>query len=68
VPQFKVNAFDAIQHDDTPVGLFFEPLFSTANHSCIPNTLIFFDGRCVSFKALRPIRKGEEITIYYVGE
>ena len=64
----KVNAFNATDSDDSPIGLCFEPLLAKANHSCVPNSFVSFDSRRVSLKALKPIRKDEELTIAYIGK
>jgi hypothetical protein len=60
------NAFRVTMADDTPIGLCFEPSASLANHSCTPNTVIGFDGRYMTLRALDPIKKGEQIFISYV--
>lgn len=39
---------------------------AAANHSCDPNAITVFDGPRLSFRALRPIAKGEEIFISYI--
>ena len=60
------NAFRVTLADGTPIGLCFEPTASLANHSCVPNTAIIFDGRCMTLRALDPIKKGAQIFISYI--
>lgn len=48
------------------MGLCFSPTLARANHSCTPNAFIVFDSRTVSLRALRPIKKDEEIFISYI--
>lgn len=60
------NAFRATLPDDTPIGLCYEPTLALANHSCVPNAFIMFDGRGISLMALDPIKAGEQIFISYV--
>ncbi|KAF4636889.1 hypothetical protein G7Y89_g1188 [Cudoniella acicularis] len=60
------NAFRATLPDDTPIGLCYEPKLALANHSCIPNSFIMFDGRCILLMALNPIKAGESLFISYV--
>jgi hypothetical protein len=60
------NAFRATLPDDTPIGLCYEPTLAFANHSCIPNAFIMFDGRCISLVALDTIRADKQIFISYV--
>jgi SET and MYND domain-containing protein len=35
------------------------------NHACEPNALVFYEGRQLRVRALRPLRAGEEITMNY---
>ncbi|KAI5820923.1 hypothetical protein BZA77DRAFT_300333 [Pyronema omphalodes] len=49
-----------------PIGLCFDPLAATANHSCSPNASIIFSGRSLQFRSLEKISNGTEITIPYV--
>ena len=60
------NAFRATLADDTPVGLCFEPALALANHSCIPNAVVVFDGRSVALRASKVILKGEQVFISYI--
>jgi hypothetical protein len=60
------NAFRVTLADGTAVGLCFEPKASLANHSCVPNALIMFDGRYMTLRALDPIQKGEQVFISYI--
>ncbi|TVY48786.1 SET domain and MYND-type zinc finger protein [Lachnellula occidentalis] len=60
------NAFRATLPDDTPIGLCYEPTLALANHSCMPNAFIMFDGRSISLMALNAIKAGEQIFISYV--
>ncbi|PVH84318.1 SET domain-containing protein [Cadophora sp. DSE1049] len=62
----STNAFRITLPDNTPVGLCLSPTLARANHSCTPNAFIVFDSRNVSLRALRPIKKDEEIFISYI--
>jgi hypothetical protein len=64
--QMATNAFRVTLADSTPIGLCFEPTASFANHSCMPNTGIMFDGRHMTLRALNPIKEGEQILISYI--
>ena len=46
------------------MGVF--PLGSLLNHACTPNAVQRFDGRILQFQVIRPISKGQEITVPYV--
>ena len=50
-------------------GIALFPYFSIINHSCVANCryTIGMDNTTMSVRAKRPILKGEEITIHYVG-
>ncbi|SMR49413.1 unnamed protein product [Zymoseptoria tritici ST99CH_3D1] len=52
--------------DDTKLGIGFDPVLCSANHSCDPNTAAIFNQPRQLLRALRPIKKGEEITMKYV--
>jgi hypothetical protein len=75
IGMFRVNSL-GLRYDDTAIGLAVYPTQSIMNHSSDPNC------RCVTFcstefpdtpclcgiEALRPIARGEELTIDYVGK
>ncbi|KAH7354718.1 hypothetical protein BKA65DRAFT_394507 [Rhexocercosporidium sp. MPI-PUGE-AT-0058] len=62
----STNAFRITLPDNSPVGLCFSPTLARANHSCTPNAFIVFDSRTVSLRALRPIKREEQIFISYI--
>jgi hypothetical protein len=64
--QMGTNAFRVTLGDGTPIGLCFEPTASFANHSCMPNTAVMFDGWYMTLRALDPIKEGEQILISYI--
>ncbi|XP_053567018.1 histone-lysine N-methyltransferase SMYD3 [Bombina bombina] len=39
---------------------------SLLNHSCDPNCLIVFDGKCLLLQTIKEISKGEELTVSYI--
>lgn len=41
---------------------------SRANHSCRPSSCFFFHEDMCGLKALRPIQKGEEVTVAYISD
>ncbi|KAI0137104.1 hypothetical protein BJ170DRAFT_44026 [Xylariales sp. AK1849] len=52
--------------DDTYLGIGFDPLICSANHSCGPNVALVFNQPAVLLRALKPIKKGEEIFLKYI--
>ncbi|TGJ83949.1 hypothetical protein E0Z10_g4796 [Xylaria hypoxylon] len=52
--------------DGVPLGIGFDPLISSANHSCDPNASLVFNQPRHEIRALRNINAGEEIFIPYV--
>ncbi|KAI3337214.1 SET domain-containing protein [Xylariaceae sp. AK1471] len=52
--------------DSVHLGIGFDPLICSANHSCDPNAIIAFNQPRQEIRALRPIKAGEEIFIKYV--
>ncbi|KAH6648314.1 hypothetical protein BKA67DRAFT_360157 [Truncatella angustata] len=52
--------------DDTHLGVGFDPLICSANHSCEPNVNLVFNQPSAVMRALKPIKKGDEIFMKYV--
>ncbi|KAK8218150.1 hypothetical protein IWZ01DRAFT_492082 [Phyllosticta capitalensis] len=51
-----------------PIGVGVDPFASCANHSCVPNAFVVFDGTKLSYRALKPITKDEEIFMSYIDD
>lgn len=49
-----------------PLGIAFDPILCTANHSCDPNAIVVMDGSNISFRALTTVKKGSEVFISYI--
>ncbi|KAI9052802.1 hypothetical protein LZ554_003075 [Drepanopeziza brunnea f. sp. 'monogermtubi'] len=62
----STNAFRITLPDNTPFGMCFSPTLALANHSCKPNAFIVSNSRSISLRALRPIKKNEQIFISYI--
>ncbi|EKG22146.1 hypothetical protein MPH_00473 [Macrophomina phaseolina MS6] len=60
------NSLTLIGSAMEPLGICFDPLACSANHSCDPNAFVIMDGAQLSFRALKPIAKDEEILISYI--
>lgn len=54
--------------DDVSLGLGFDNIVCSANHSCEPNLIVFFNQPQLLLRALKPIRKGDELFIAIDGE
>ncbi|KAI0436340.1 hypothetical protein F4803DRAFT_542581 [Xylaria telfairii] len=52
--------------DHVALGIGFDPLICSANHSCDPNAMVVFNQPRHEVRALRTIKAGEEIFIKYV--
>jgi SET and MYND domain-containing protein len=52
--------------DDMKLGIAFDPIICSANHSCEPNTVVVFNQPRILLRAIRPIKKGDEIFMKYV--
>lgn len=52
--------------DDITLGIGFDPLICSANHSCDPNATLVFNQPQQEIRALRTINAGEEVFIKYV--
>lgn len=64
--QVLTNSLTLIGSALEPLGICFDPLACSANHSCDPNAFVIMDGAQLSFRALKPIAKDEEIFISYI--
>ncbi|KAI9722594.1 MAG: hypothetical protein M1812_001525 [Candelaria pacifica] len=64
--QVLINSLTLVTPVFEPLGISFDPLAAMANHSCDPNAVVVFDGPNLSFRPLRDIAHGEEITISYI--
>lgn len=49
-----------------PLGLALDPISAAINHSCEPNAVVLFDGPRLSVRALKGLKKGEEVLISYI--
>ncbi|KAF1986252.1 SET domain-containing protein [Aulographum hederae CBS 113979] len=61
-----VNALTLVSPSFDPMGICIDPIASVANHSCDPNAVAVMDHPGLSFRALRSIKKGEEVFISYI--
>lgn len=61
-----MNAFNltSVQYDR--IGLYLHPYAALINHSCDYNSVVGFDGDECFVKAVRPIKKDEQISISYI--
>ncbi|GAA5826845.1 hypothetical protein JCM5353_005417 [Sporobolomyces roseus] len=72
--RFSSNSFSLTSPTDlTNIGVTLSPLTALLNHSCPPNAVVVFpsfptstDRKTMKVIAIRPIQKGEEVTISYV--
>lgn len=60
-----MNSFTLVSSTHESLGIAVDPLISVANHSCDPNCIIMGDGPNIYLRTLKPMKKGEEITISY---
>lgn len=52
--------------NDDRFGIAFDPTLCSANHSCDPNTSYIFNQPETLLRAIRPIKKGDEVTMRYI--
>ena len=64
--KIMTNSLTLVKSTFDPLGIAFDPLICSANHSCDPNAVVTFDGPIVSLRSLRAIAKDEELFITYV--
>ncbi|TDZ30213.1 Histone-lysine N-methyltransferase ASHR1 [Colletotrichum spinosum] len=66
--KIQTNAFSSTVEDLENGGIFVDTTLAMVNHSCIPNALVFFDGRTATLRATGRIAAGQEINISYIDE
>ncbi|KEH34848.1 histone-lysine N-methyltransferase [Medicago truncatula] len=64
--KFACNAHTVCDSELRPLGTGLYPVVSIINHSCLPNSVLVFDGREASVRALQHIPKGTEVLISYI--
>ncbi|KAL1543881.1 histone-lysine N-methyltransferase ASHR1-like [Salvia divinorum] len=60
------NAHTICDGELRPLGTGLYPFISIINHSCLPNSVLVFEGRLAVVRAMQHIPKGTEVLISYV--
>ncbi|KAK4429692.1 Histone-lysine N-methyltransferase ASHR1 [Sesamum alatum] len=60
------NAHTICDSELRPLGTGLYPVISIINHSCLPNSVLVFEGRLAVVRAMQHIPKGTEVLISYV--
>ncbi|XP_076910184.1 histone-lysine N-methyltransferase ASHR1-like [Bidens hawaiensis] len=60
------NAHTICDSELIPLGTGLYPVISIINHSCYPNSVLVFDGRIATVRAMQQIPKGSEVLISYI--
>ncbi|KAL8485506.1 hypothetical protein ACS0TY_027698 [Phlomoides rotata] len=60
------NAHTICDGELRPLGTGLYPVISIINHSCLPNSVLVFEGRQAVVRAMQNIQKGTEVLISYV--
>ncbi|KAI2823637.1 hypothetical protein CBS115989_1226 [Aspergillus niger] len=64
--KLDLNSFNLTNAVYDRLGVYLHPYAAIFNHSCDHNAAVSFDGPNLHIKALRPIRKDEQIFITYI--
>lgn len=64
--KLDLNSFNLTNALYDRIGLYLHPYVALINHSCDYNSVFGFDGDELFVKAIRPIKKGDQIFISYV--
>nr|XP_027190031.1 histone-lysine N-methyltransferase ASHR1 isoform X2 [Cicer arietinum] len=64
--KFACNAHTICDSELRPLGTGLYPVVSIINHSCLPNSVLVFEGRTASVRALQHVPKGTEVMISYI--
>ncbi|XP_024018122.1 histone-lysine N-methyltransferase ASHR1 isoform X2 [Morus notabilis] len=60
------NAHTICDSELRPLGTGLFPVISIINHSCLPNSVLVFEGRSAVVRAVQHIRKDSEVLISYI--
>ncbi|KAK9271392.1 hypothetical protein L1049_026982 [Liquidambar formosana] len=60
------NAHTICDSELRPLGTGLYPVISIINHSCLPNSVLVFEGRLAVVRAVQHIPKGTEVLISYI--
>nr|GMD81999.1 histone-lysine N-methyltransferase ASHR1 [Ipomoea batatas] len=64
--KFACNAHTICDSELKPLGTGLYPVISIINHSCLPNSVLVFEGRMAVVRAVQHIKKGTEVLISYI--
>ncbi|KAK9945746.1 hypothetical protein M0R45_011245 [Rubus argutus] len=64
--KFACNAHTICDGELKPLGTGLYPVISIINHSCLPNSVLLFEGRSAVVRAVQHIPKGAEVLISYI--
>ncbi|KAL4944769.1 hypothetical protein BDV06DRAFT_72532 [Aspergillus oleicola] len=64
--KLDINSFNLTNALYDRIGLYVHPYAALLNHSCDYNAVAGFDGDELYIKAIRPMAKGEQVTISYI--
>ncbi|KAL1309940.1 histone-lysine N-methyltransferase ASHR1 [Arachis ipaensis] len=64
--KFACNAHTICDSELRPLGTGLYPVISIINHSCLPNSVLVFEGRSASVRAVQHVPKGSEVLISYI--
>ncbi|KAM5564144.1 histone-lysine N-methyltransferase ASHR1-like [Rosa sericea] len=64
--KFACNAHTICDSELKPLGTGLYPVISIINHSCLPNSVLLFEGRSAVVRAVQHIPKGAEVLISYI--
>ncbi|KAJ6818099.1 histone-lysine N-methyltransferase ASHR1 isoform X1 [Iris pallida] len=60
------NAHTICDSELRPLGTGLYPVISIINHSCVPNSVLVFEGRVAYVRAMEHVAKGTEVLISYI--
>ncbi|KAF7829866.1 histone-lysine N-methyltransferase ASHR1 [Senna tora] len=64
--KFACNAHTICDSELRPLGTGLYPVISIINHSCLPNSVLVFEGKSAIVRAVQHIPKGSEVLISYI--
>ncbi|WOH00595.1 hypothetical protein DCAR_0519963 [Daucus carota subsp. sativus] len=64
--KLAANAHTICDSELRPLGTGLYPVISIINHSCLPNSVLVFEGKMAVVRAVQPVPRGSEVLISYI--
>ncbi|GAV76217.1 SET domain-containing protein/zf-MYND domain-containing protein [Cephalotus follicularis] len=66
ISKLEHNTVNILDSEMEPLGMGLYPLIAITNHSCVPNSVLVFEGKLAVIRALQHIPRDSEVSISYI--